>query len=143
MCSVLIAAIALAAMFATFSNGCAILRVARDDERATQILMQKTEAIRLMTWYNLSNCPTTFVDSFNPTGLTNGTQGTVYYGTISLFGDPTNIPSSVTYRTNIHLITISLVWTNTVNATVTGHTRQAQTMLAAQGMETYLYGYGP
>lgn len=137
-----ISAIAIAAMFNTFSNGYTILRVARDDERATQILMQKTEAIRLLTWNNLTNCPTSFVDSFNPTGITNGTQGTVYYGSISLLGDPTNIPSSVSYRSYVHLITISIVWTNTVNKNLVVHTRQAQTLLARQGMQTYLYGTG-
>ncbi len=145
LCALALGAIVISAMFTAFNNGFAILRLTRDDERATQILMQKTEAIRVMTWANLSNCPTTFQDSYNPTG-TNGTQGTTYYGTISRFGDPTNLPSTVYYRSNVYLVTITLTWSNSLTTsnnsswTPVGHTRQAQTLLAQQGMQSYLYG---
>ncbi len=143
MCSMVIASIAIAALFSAFSNGYAILRLTRDDLRATQILTQKTEAIRLLTWKELSNCPTSFQDYFYPPGLTNGTQGTTFYETITPFGDPTNIPTSASYRANIHLITINVAWTNIINQKAVPHLRQTQTMLANDGMQTYIYGTGP
>ena len=143
LCSIVIASISIAALFAAFSNGYTILRVTRDDLRATQILTQKTEAVRLLTWQELSNCPTAFQDYFYPPGVTNGTQGTVFYVTITPFGDPTNIPNSVSYRTNIHLITINVAWTNGINQKVVAHHRLTQTMLANDGMQTYIYGTGP
>jgi hypothetical protein len=82
-------------------------------------------------------------DYFYPPGTTNGTAGTIYYVSIDRFGIPTNIPSTCYYRTNIHLVTISVAWTNVANNQNISHVRQMQTMLAQHGLQTYLYGNGP
>ena len=140
LCSITIAAIMAAVLFAGLDGGFAILRVTRDDLRATQILLQKTEAFRLFTWAQLSNSPTTFVEYYNPLGTSNSTAGTVYYGTINAIGTATNIPSSATYRTNIHLITVTLFWTNDFTGKLVSHSRQVQTMNAIGGMQNYLFG---
>jgi prepilin-type N-terminal cleavage/methylation domain-containing protein len=139
LCAVVIAAISAAVLFAGFDNGFAILRTTREDLRATQILMQKTEAVRLLTWPQLSNCPTTFQEYFYPagSGATNG--GTLYYGTINALGTATNVPDSASYKSNLHLITISLFWTNYVSSNATIHIRQMQTLSAQAGMQSYLW----
>lgn len=134
-----ISAIALVALFAGFSSGFAILETSREDVRATQILLQKTEMIRLLTWSQLTNCPTTFQESYYDAG-SNENSGILYYGTLSTLGDPTNIPSTVTYRSQVHLITISLVWTNSIGNFTRVHSRQIQTLSAKNGMQQYLYG---
>lgn len=137
-------------MFSAYSNGYAILRIARDNERANQILTQKTEEIRMLTWPELSNCPASFKTYYNQiatnsitgtNGISGTNFGTLYFGTLA-FGFPTNIPSSAAYRTNIHLITISLIWTNMVNNKAVPHAQEMQTLLAQQGMETYVIGTG-
>ena len=140
LCSIAIASIMIGVLFAALDGGFAILQVTRDDLRATQILLQKNEAFRLFTWPQLSNCPTTFVEYYNPAGAASGSGGTTYYGTINAIGAATNIPSSATYRTNIHLITITVSWTNGFAGKNVNHTRQMQTMNALGGMQNYLFG---
>lgn len=138
LCAVLIAAISAAVLFVGFDNGFAILRTTREDMRATQILMQKTEAVRLCTWQQLTNCPTTFKEYYYPAGTTNA--GTLYWGTLSTTGVATNVPDSAAYKNNLHLITIRLVWTNFVGAKLVPHSRQMQTLSAKYGMQNYLFG---
>lgn len=143
MASIAVAAIMVSVLFAGFSQGYSILRNTSDDLRATQILMQKTEAFRLFTWQQLSNCPTTFTEYYNPVGVTNDKAGTIYYGTIDPTGVATNIPNnSVTalYKANIHLITITVNWTNTFSGKQVAHSRQMLTLNAIGGMQNYLFG---
>ena len=140
LCAIGIGAITITALFSAFNAGFSILTITREDQRATQILLQKTEAFRLFTWAQLSNCPTAFQEYYYPAGVTSSNAGTIYYGTINAIGDPTNIPTSTTYRTNVHLITVSVSWTNLFTGKNKGHTRTMQTMNAFNGMQTYLKG---
>lgn len=137
ICAIAIGAISASVLFVGFDMGYGILQNTRDDLRATQILLQKTEAIRLFKWQDLSNAPTSFQEYYYPSGTTNGTQGSLFYGTLNATGYPTDIiPASTGYVTNIHLVTITVNWTNGVHA----HSRTMQTLNAAQGMQNYLYG---
>jgi hypothetical protein len=139
ICAVLIAAIAASVLFVGFDNGFAVLRTTREDMRATQILMQKTEAVRLCTWQQLTNVNKigTFKESYFPAGTTN--PGTLYFGTISTLGTASSdIPD--TYRNSLHLITITVVWTNYIGPRLVAHTRQMQTLSAKNGMQNYLFG---
>ncbi|HZI31308.1 MAG TPA: prepilin-type N-terminal cleavage/methylation domain-containing protein [Candidatus Binatia bacterium] len=134
VCATAIAAIMVSVLFHGFDNGFAILRATRDNLRATQILMQKTEAFRLYTWAQLSNCPSSFQEYYNPLGVTNNNAGTLFYGTLSTTAAATNIPVSAGYRTNLHLSTITIKWTNAWGA----HSLQMQTLSAKNGMQNYL-----
>ena len=134
VCAIAIAAIMVSVLFHGFDNGFAILRSTRDNMRATQILMQKTEAFRLYTWAQLSNCPASFQEYYNPLGVTNNSAGTLFYGTLSTTGEATNIPASSDYRTNLLLSTITISWTNAWGA----HSLQMQTLSAKNGMQNYL-----
>jgi prepilin-type N-terminal cleavage/methylation domain-containing protein len=138
LCAILIAAIAVTVLFYGFNNGFAILRTTREDLRATQILMQKTEAFRLFTWAQLSNCPATFTEYYNPSGTTTTNAGTLYYGTLSTVAGATNLPNTVPYRSNLHLITITVNWTNYIGKQAVAHSRQMQTLSALSGMQGYL-----
>ncbi|MBW8864005.1 MAG: hypothetical protein JF609_03595 [Verrucomicrobia bacterium] len=140
ICAVAVAAIMISVLFRTFTTGFSILKVTREDLRATQILLQKTEAFRLFTWPELTNCPTSFTEYYYPAGTTNGSAGTLYYGTINPIGTATNIPDTAPYKANVHLITITVSWTNDFSGHQVGHTRMMQTMNAFGGMESYLIG---
>lgn len=140
ICAIAIAAIVTSILFNGFSNGYTILGTTREDLRATQILMQKTEAFRLYSWEQLTNTPTTFQDYYYPAGVANGNAGAVYYGTVSALGIPTNIPDSATYKSSIHYIKITVTWTNYAGSKAIPHTRQMQTFNALYGMKNYLVG---
>lgn len=139
ICAVLIAAIAASVLFVGFDNGFAILRTTREDLRATQILMQKTEAVRLYTWQQLTqaNTPGTFKEYYFLPGTGTTNPGTLYWGTISTLGTPSSdIPAA--YRDSLHLITITVNWTNYIGPKAVAHSRQMQTLSAISGMQNYL-----
>jgi prepilin-type N-terminal cleavage/methylation domain-containing protein len=131
--------IMIAVLFVGIQQGNFILTNTRDDLRATQILLQKAEAIRLLTWPQLTNCPTTFQTLFYPGGGSTN-QGITYYGTLSAIGTATNIPNTVSYQPTVHMITISITWTNFISNRLISHSRSLQTLSAVSGMQNYLYG---
>ena len=140
MISTGILAFMMVSLYAAFTYGFASIGSTREDLRATQLLLQKAEAVRLCTWNQLSNCPTSFSDTYNPLGATNGTAGAIYGGTLVTTGTATNIPDSASYKSKIHLITITISWTNFSGNNALVHTRQLQTLSAYNGMQTYFYG---
>ena len=129
------------ALFSAFGFGFASLATTREDMRATQLMMQKLEAVRLCKWNDLSNCPTTFKDNYDPNNGTNSGSGAAYGGTLSTLGAATNIPSGITYKDKVHMITVSVTWTNYMGKNKIVHTRQIQTLSAYNGIQNYIYGY--
>src|SRR6185312_9071786 len=82
MVSVVIMAVVFVSLFVAFGYGFTVIRSTREDLRATQILTQKIEGIRLCTWAQLSQCPTNFTDTYAMVSGTNSSTLT-YYGTIT------------------------------------------------------------
>lgn len=139
---VLVAVLVLAtigsAFYTALSCGFTMVLSSRDDLRATQILMQKSEAIRLLTWGQLTNF--SFREVYDPFGVTNNSAGTVYTGTV-VTNAASGIPNTASYATNMRLVTITLAWTNSTG-TPLRHTRQLQTEVARYGVQNYIWGAG-
>lgn len=136
MVAVLLLGLMMVSLFSGFTMGTGTLRTTREDLRATQILSEKMEAIRLCRWDDLiAKCPSTFTEQYDPTVATNGT---IYYGKIKL-DIPTNLPSA--YNNNMRLITVSVNWTNIQGRQIVAHTRQMQTQSALDGMQNYIWGH--
>lgn len=133
--------IMMAALFACLGSGLAIVNSSRQDLRATQILTQKTEAVRLCKWNQLHSLPSTFQAYYFNSGNTNSSPGVTYFGTISV-GPASCIPSSDRYYTNIALVTIGLTWTNYDGSHAIAHSRSMQTLAAYYGLVNYIYGQG-
>jgi Tfp pilus assembly protein PilV len=138
--SVVILAVTVLGLYSGFIFGFACIKTNREDMRATQMLDQKLEAIRLCTWGQLSNCPATFKDYYDPTGVSSNSGGAVYYGTISTTATPTMIPDSASYKSLVHLITINVTWTNYTGKSPIVHQRQMQTLAAYNGLQNYIWG---
>lgn len=133
--------VVMASFFACLGSGLAIVNTSRQDLRATQILTQKTEAVRLCTWSELHSLPSTFQDLYYDSGSTNGNPGVTYYGTITV-GPATCIPIGSLYYSNIALVTISLDWTNYDGGRPVAHNRSMQTLVGYYGLVNYIYGQG-
>jgi len=139
LCAIIIAAISASVLFVGFDNGFALLRITREDLRATQILMQKTEAFRLYTWQQLTNAQQTTGGIFQEYYFAQGpstNKGTLYVGTLKLLDTPT----FSSYSSGLHLITITVNWTNLVGKNLVPHSRTVQTLSAQYGMQGYLFG---
>ncbi len=139
--SVAIFATMVGSLFAGFACGFSNIKSTRENLRATQILTGKLEAIRLCTWSQLSNCPASFVEYYDPVGMTNSTQGTVYTGAINI-NAATNIGNgnAVKYKDDIRLVTVSVAWTSSSGRQTLSHSRMVQTFSARNGMQNYTWG---
>ena len=142
MISVVILAIVFVSLFVAFSYGFTVIRTTREDLRATQILTQKIEAIRLCTWAQLATMPTTFTDTYATIGTTNSSS-LIYTGSISQ-GQNGSLPNgSSGYRDQVKLITVTVTWKTpgiSRNDPAVTHTRSMQTQSAMYGLQNYLFG---
>ena len=130
-------------LYTAFSSGFCLIQTTRENLRATQIMVQKLEAIRLFTWSQVCDTnnylKSTFTEAYNPMGVNNGTTGTPYNGSITA-SEPTAGELPEAYRTNMRTITVSLNWTNFNGARPIVHQRQMSTRVARFGMQNYIWG---
>src|SRR5262245_60113042 len=84
--SLAIVGIVVLAIYGGLSAGITSIRMARENLRATQILLDKTESLRLYTWEQLNApgfVPKNFIVPYDST-VTNTNSGVLYYGTITI-----------------------------------------------------------
>ncbi len=137
MVAVAAGAVLLTALYSGLTFGFATVKLAREDLRATQILLQRMETLRLSSFTALQTG--TFTDYFDPTGATNGSSGTTYTITIT-----TNAPTSsdmpvqpVYYMKEMRKVTVTATWTNANQL----RTRSLQTYVCSKGMQSYVYNH--
>ena len=148
--AMLIIGVIVAGLYGTFAHGFRTAQLAREDFRATQILHEKLDKIRLMTWDQLTDSaimPDRFVDSFNPedpelgaSGLSSvhgwGSLGSVkgknlvYAGIVTIQDGP----ADVTYGKYLKQVRIDLSWTS---STGLQRSRSIQTYSALYGSQHY------
>src|SRR5258705_159197 len=68
----LLAGIMLPTLYAGLASGFSMVQASRDDLRATQIILQRMEALRLSPYNAVSAYPTNVTDYYSPCGQTNG-----------------------------------------------------------------------
>ena len=124
------------AYYVGLSTCFSVVKTSREDVRATQIMMQKLEAVRLCTWSELTNF--TFKEPYDPTGSTNNSSGVYFFGTVTKA--PVSLPSSVSYSNNMCTVTVNLVWTNNAGSNPKVFSRQMQTYYARYGLQSYIWG---
>ena len=141
---VLIAALVIGLMgfslFACFSSGFTIVKSSRENLRATQIMLQRIEAIRLFTWNQVLDTTNylkpTFTDYYDPQSPV-ANEGSVYSGFVTS-SIPADLPAA--YRTNMRTITITLYWTNYNGTQSVVRSRQVATRVARYGIQNYIWG---
>ena len=134
---VLVAAVLIAvsslALFSGFGQSFSVVEANRENLRATQLLQEKMEMIRLYSWAQVTNAgfiPASFSEAFDPTAGTNN-SGITYTGTVIV----TNAPIAETYSNDMRLVNISVSWTNGAVA----HTREMTTLVSRYGLQNYIY----
>jgi type II secretory pathway pseudopilin PulG len=121
----------VAALFSGFTSGFFTIQMARENLRATQIMLEKMETIRLYSWDQI-NAP-----NFIPSGFTNyydpnsSKKGVAYIGLMII----TNAPVTSTYSNDMKQITVRVAWqTGGIN-----RTREFTTYVARNGLQGYIY----
>lgn len=131
--SVAILAIMAAGIIGSFNYGFFVMGLARENQRATQILLKKTETIRLYNWDQVlgGDVQQPFTEYYDPQSSTN--KGILFSGTVDLVAFPFTAP----YSTNMRQVNITLTWTN-ANSRIVRH-RSLSTVMARYGMQNYVY----
>jgi hypothetical protein len=127
-----------AAFYGLFSAGCCFLRPAHENLRASQIIMQKAEALQLFTWSQV--CDTNsyrqplFVETLAAPGVNRQ-----YAGHLSAAA-PRAGELAKTGHPNLSAVTVTLSWTDSNSPRPIVHKREVQTRLARNGMPKYVWG---
>lgn len=145
--AVAVVGVVFVSLYAGITAGFGIMSVARENIRATQIMQDRVEEMRLYNWTQVTSfgsstsyIPSFFTEPFFPTGTnysgsslsTNNNPGSgfFYYGTISV----TNSGLTEAYSNDLKLVTVTLKWTNG-----TARSRTLSTMVSQYGMQNYIY----
>ena len=145
MVGVAVFGVTCVSLYAGVTFGFNSVQLARENLRATQILVEKMEVIRLYSWDEVNEpgfIPATFEARYAPGGtftttgpndrpVVNPAEGVTYYGTISI----TNAPMSENYRQNVKRVDLTVRWT-------TGkleRSRSLSTLVTMDGLQSYVY----
>ena len=131
--------ISFVSLYLGISSGFALTRVSRENLRATQIMVEKMEGIRLFNWnqVTISNMiPTTFTENYYPSVGNGAAQGITYNGTITIT-DPSamDFKPPRSYDSNTRVVTVEVNW---VSGDVQ-RSRSMSTLVSKNGLQNYVY----
>src|ERR1043165_1686635 len=133
MLAVVIVGVEFVSLYVAISQGFAVVQSARENLRATQIMQEQVEIIRVLDWDKITKAPSpwNFNASFYPSSGTNN-SGVIYSGKINV----TDAPVASAYSADMRLIVVSLSWTNGANSRLTRN-RELRTLVSRYGMHNY------
>lgn len=127
-------------VFGGISLGFSLTELTRENMRATQIMVDKMEGVRLYSWAQLNSpgfLSTTFTNWFydtNNIGQFNAQgNGVMYTGTVSVVA----VPFSTPYSGNMVKFDVSVGWVSSFRSQV--RTRTMSTYVSQPGLQNYVY----
>lgn len=108
------------------------VRMARENLRATQIMLEKAETLRLYTWSQITNSTyikREFTVPFDPRST--NSKGAIYNGTIEI--EPA--PMAADYSDDLRMVTIKINWKT---GGLSRH-REFRSLVSRYGMQDYIY----
>jgi prepilin-type N-terminal cleavage/methylation domain-containing protein len=132
MVATAVISVAFVSLYAGFSSGFQTVQMGRENLRATQVILEKFETIRLYSWEQINMpgfIPATFTAPFNPSS--NAIGGFTYQGTVKIEAAPV----LQSYSTDLRQVTVDVTWTN---ANVARH-RAMSTLVSRYGLQNYVY----
>lgn len=131
MVAVVVVGTTAVAMFSGINTGFFTMQLARENLRATQIMLEKTETLRLYSWDQINSTnfiPATFTAPYDPNSTN---SGITYSGTLQIA--PTTL--ATTYGANMKMVTVTLNWSTRGLA----RTRSFTTYVSRSGLQSYVY----
>lgn len=116
------------AFYGGISHAIHLTRLARENQRASQILLEKSEVVRMCRWQQLTNgyVPAQFTNTYSP----GSSHGVTYYGTIAI----ANAPVNAAYTNNLKAVTVSVRW----NSGGLQRSREMKTLVSQWGLNNYV-----
>ena len=132
--AILIVTIGTTGLMSCFGYSFKVIQRVRENQRATQIILEKAETLRLFSWTQVNSngfIPSTFTATYDGDAATSNYTGTIYSGHVSIG----NFPYNTSYQGNMKELDLTLVWT-TQGIT---RTRSLTTYIAKDGIQNYVY----
>jgi hypothetical protein len=132
LCAIVIVAGVAGSVLGGITTGLYHMQMARENLRASQIMLEKVETIRLYTWDQINSngfIPREFSVWYDPNST--GSKGVKFNGQLSI--TPATI--AATYTNDIKLISVKLSW----NTGKTPRTREFSTYFSRYGVQDYIY----
>jgi hypothetical protein len=132
---VAIVGIVFVSLYSGMATGFHSIRDSQENLRATQIMLEKFETLRLYNWEQINTAgfiPSTFTTTYAPT---EGSQGITYNGRVYI----TQPPMSDVYGSDLRAVTIILTWQSAGNGTRLSHNRTFTSYVAKYGIQNYIY----
>lgn len=130
------AAIMMLALYACFAGGYSMIKVSREDLRATQIALERMEAIRVSPYAFLMDAtkfPTTNTVYFDEAGKSSGKGGVPY--TVTFKAEALSAPKPKTqFYTNMMEVTVTVSW----KSGNLQRSRSMQAYAAQRGIQGYV-----
>jgi type II secretory pathway pseudopilin PulG len=136
MMAIAISMVIAGSVFAVIVEGFQTSAATQENLRATQILDEQMELIRLYTWDQINSngfIPSTFTAPYYTNAMLN-TPSFNYNGSISISNSGL---STEAYSNDMKLVTVTLNWKcGSIN-----ETRSMKTLLSRYGLHNYYYNY--
>jgi len=132
--AIMIVAIGAAGLMSCFGYGFKIIGQIQQNQRATQIMVEKAETLRLYSWDQVNTSgfiPSTFIATYDGDHAASNYTGTIYYGTVTI-GE---FPFSTSYKDKMRKLDLALRW----NSQGISRTRRLTTYIAQDGIQNYVY----
>jgi type II secretory pathway pseudopilin PulG len=156
----LIVGIVALSLYGGFSAGFSAIVLSRENMRATQIMMEKVEYVRLLTWDQVAqnddpdevdlemevgdghlpgeivtNAPFIMPSNFTARFVPGDQNTTLYSGTLKV----EDLPLTESYSNTVKLITVDITWTNSGRA----RSQRMQTLFSRYGMQNNIPTFTP
>jgi prepilin-type N-terminal cleavage/methylation domain-containing protein len=129
--AIAIIGLVIGTFYTALTHGFTVLRMEYEDRRATQILVQKAETIRMYNWDQVNSngfIPPTFTVAYDPQSAK---SGVTYTGTITIADAPLGTPYC---GGELKQVSVRLNWTTGQLA----RQRELKTFVARYGLQTYV-----
>lgn len=134
--SVAIVGVVFVSLYLTISFCFAVTKSERENLRATQVVLQRMEGIRLFNWNQIADSnlnPANFQEQYVPAAGGVPASGIIYTGRVEVAS--VNLDPPATYGSNMRKITVSVTWRsgNVLRS------RSVSTYVAKDGIQNYIY----
>jgi len=128
-------------LYAGMSAGLAYTAMVREELRATQVMLEKLEGIRLYNWEQLNTSgfiPTNFTAFYlpNPTNPATG-SGVVYTGTLTI--QPVTLDPSPPYADDLREGVVRVRWVSGSGNPAVVRERETRTLVSRYGLQNYIF----
>ena len=134
--AIAILGVGVVALYSSLLNGFRVAQLSREDLRATQVMVELMDTLRLYSWDQITDptfTPKHFDMDYDPVGATNGGSG------LFIYKCEMNVkkgPKDVEYGNNMKTVTLDIQWQN---GTKSKRTRSFVTYVTRNGLQSYVY----